>query len=88
MGEDFSVCCVCGHGTSDYRLENYPCNSKEALHARERHFSQTIPCVNMIKNQGLFNALGKTQYNKQFNEQHKEQTRKYCEQHKDQLKKI
>ena len=22
MGEDFSVCCVCGHGTSDYRLES------------------------------------------------------------------
>ena len=50
------------------------------------HFSQTIPCVNMIKNQGLFNAPGKTQYNKQYNEQHKEQTRKYCEQHKNQLK--
>lgn len=68
-------------------IEKYPCNSKEELHARERHYSQTIPCVNKINNQGLFNGLGKTQYNKQYNEQHKEeQYKKYCEEHKDQLK--
>jgi len=32
-------------------LENYPCNSKDELYARERYYSQLLPCVNKNKNQ-------------------------------------
>ena len=27
-------------------IENYPCNSKDELHKRERHFIETLECVN------------------------------------------
>jgi len=27
-------------------LENYPCNNKQELHARERHYIQLLDCVN------------------------------------------
>jgi hypothetical protein len=55
-------------------IENFPCDSKDQLHARESHFTQTIQCVNIIKNQGLIYALGgQMEYKKQYNNQHKEQ---------------
>jgi hypothetical protein len=53
-------------------IELFPCDTKDQLHARERHYTQTIQCVNRIKNQGLFIKLGKKEYDKQYNEQHKE----------------
>ena len=53
-------------------IEKYPCNSKEELHARESYYSQTIPCVNKIKQQGLFMKLGQAEYDKKYYEVNKE----------------
>jgi hypothetical protein len=68
-------------------VEKYPCDSKEELHARESHYSQTILCVNKVNNQGLFNALGKTQYQKLFKqkyvEQHKAKIKEQCKQYRE-----
>lgn len=66
-------------------LEKYPCNSKDELHARESHYSRTIECVNKIKNQGLFNSLGKAEYDKQYYDEHKVQKTQYYEKHKDRI---
>jgi Mor family transcriptional regulator len=33
-------------------IESFPCDTKDQLHARERHYTQTITCVNRVKNQG------------------------------------
>jgi hypothetical protein len=38
-------------------IETYPCNSRDELHARESHFTQTMTCVNKIKNQGIINEI-------------------------------
>jgi hypothetical protein len=75
-------------------IEKFPCNSKEELHARESHYTQTIQCVNKIKNQGLYNALGKIDYSKQYyinNKEHiqehkKQYSKQYNYQHKEQSK--
>lgn len=45
-------------------LEKYPCNCKDELHARERYYTQLLPCVNKIKNQGLINEIGVKEYKK------------------------
>lgn len=45
-------------------IENYPCNSKDELYARERYWTQNTKCVNKIKNQGLLKELGKKEYDK------------------------
>lgn len=70
-------------------IENYPCNSKDELHARESHYTQTIPCINKIKNQGLYNKLGQVNYKKQYREvnknQIKEQNKIYHEANKDRI---
>ena len=61
-------------------LEKYPCNSKDELHARERYFSQLLPCVNKNKNQGLKNELGQKEYDKQHYEANKVQIQQRNEQ--------
>ena len=53
-------------------LEKYPCNSKDELFARERYYSQLLPCVNKNKNQGLIKELGQKEYNKQLYATNKE----------------
>jgi hypothetical protein len=58
-------------------IELFPCNSKDELYARESHYIQTIQCVNKIKNQGLFKALGQTQYMKEYMKDNKEQIKKW-----------
>lgn len=45
-------------------IENYPCNSKDELHARERYWTQNTNCVNKVKNQGLLKELGQKEYDK------------------------
>jgi hypothetical protein len=40
-------------------IELFPCDTKNELHARECHYTQTIQCVNRIKNQGLLIKLGR-----------------------------
>jgi hypothetical protein len=68
-------------------IELFPCNNKDELYARESHYTQTITCVNKIKNQGLFIKLGQIDYTKHYNEQHKnqiiEKNKEYRKHHKD-----
>lgn len=35
-------------------IENYPCNTKDELFSRERHWTNALICVNKCRNQGLF----------------------------------
>jgi hypothetical protein len=57
-------------------IELYPCNSKDELLARERHYKDTLICVN--KNRpGIFLELGKKEYVKQYRTDHKEHIKKY-----------
>jgi len=50
-------------------IENYPCNSKDELHARERYHTNNIDCVNKIKCEGMKNELGEKEYKKQKNKE-------------------
>jgi hypothetical protein len=52
-------------------IESYPCNSKDELHARERHWCNELECVNQRKNQGMYNELGEKGYKKQYHEKNK-----------------
>jgi hypothetical protein len=58
-------------------IELFPCDSKDQLHARESHYTQNIQCVNKVKNQGLLIELGRIDYNKQYNVDHKDQHKQY-----------
>jgi hypothetical protein len=69
-------------------IELFPCNSKEELHSRESHHTQTIQCVNKIKNQGLLNALGKIDYSKQYYINNKEHIQEHKKQYREQNKEI
>jgi hypothetical protein len=42
-------------------LEEYPCDTKDQLLARERHYIDTTDCVNKCR-AGIFNELGKIKY--------------------------
>ena len=53
-------------------IESYPCNSKDELHARETYHTNNIDCVNKIKSQGIYNELGKLEYDKQYQKQYRE----------------
>jgi hypothetical protein len=52
-------------------IEKCACNSKEELHVRESHYSQSMDCVNKVKNQGLKNLIGEKAYKHQHYEQNK-----------------
>lgn len=52
-------------------LEKYPCDCKEELHSRERYWCKQIDCCNKCK-PGLFNELGKVEYDKQYNKKYYE----------------
>lgn len=67
-------------------IENFPCNNKDELHARERYYTNNILCVNKIKQQGLYNKLGHIEYCKQYYEDNKDQMKQYREDNKDQMK--
>ena len=45
-------------------LEKYPCDTKDELLARERHWCNDLECINQRKNQGIKNELGKKGYGK------------------------
>jgi len=49
-------------------LEKYPCDTKDELLARERHWCNELECVNQRKNQGMYHELGKKGYDKQYRE--------------------
>ena len=62
-------------------IENFSCNNKDELHARERHWTNRIDCVNKVKNQGLYKEIGQTVYRQQYNKE-------YCEKNKEPLQEI
>ena len=74
-------------------IEDFPCNSKDQLFARERYYTNTIECVNLCKGQGLLLELGIQEYNKQHSVKYrsenavqiKEKKRVYYENNKDKL---
>jgi hypothetical protein len=45
-------------------IEEYPCETKDQLLAREGHYIETMDCINKCK-AGALNELGRTEYNKQ-----------------------
>ena len=49
-------------------LEKYPCDTKDELLARERHWCNDLDCVNKIKNQGMYHEIGEKGYQKQYRE--------------------
>jgi len=57
-------------------LEEYPCHSKDQLHARERFYTQSLECVNKRKNQGIIAELGHDEYQKYIYNSNKEEIKK------------
>jgi hypothetical protein len=49
-------------------LEKYPCDTKDELLARERHWCNELECINQRKNQGMLNEFGRKGYDKQYHE--------------------
>ena len=43
-------------------LEKYPCDTKDELLARERHWCNELECINQRKCQGMYNLLGEKEY--------------------------
>ena len=67
----------------DYEIllvESFPCDYKDELLARERYWTNKIDCINKNK-PGLFNELGRVEWNKQYNVEHQEQIHKYNKQY-------
>ena len=58
-------------------VENFPCNSKDQLHARERFYIESNECVNKII---------PTRTKKEYREQNKEEIAKYQKQYREQNK--
>ena len=57
-------------------LELYPCSSKDELHQRERHFIETLDCVNKnIPSRKTY------EYQKQYRQDHKEEAVEYKKEH-------
>ena len=54
-------------------IEDFPCNSKDQLFARERYHTNKTECVNIRKNQGRCLELGKKEYDKERYENHREE---------------
>jgi hypothetical protein len=65
-----------------YLIENYPCHSKEELHAREGHWIKNTNCVNRL-------IMGRTkrEYYQDNKEYFSELCKKYYEEHKEHLDK-
>lgn len=64
-------------------IENYPCSSKDELHARERYYTNQIDCVNKVKNQGLLNKLGQHEYDKQQYQKNKDHIKQIKKQYRE-----
>jgi len=76
-------------------LEDFPCESKEELHKRERFYTRSsLTCVNKIKNQGLLAEVGKKEFrrliDKEYYENNKENISErknvYTSQNKDKIR--
>lgn len=78
--------------SGDYQIiliENFSCNSKDELLARERYFTGVLDCINIKRNQGMSLKLGKNEYSKFWYKQNieriTERKRKYAKEHKQQM---
>jgi len=58
-------------------LEEFPCESKDQLHARERYYIESIECVNKFI---------PTRTNKEYREDNKDKIKEYYENNKDKIK--
>ena len=71
-------------------IEDFPCNSKDQLFARERYYTNTIECVNICKNQGRMLELGKKEYHKDYYKENtdkiKLRSKEYREKNIDEIK--
>ena len=67
-------------GCSIILLENYPCNSKYELEKRERHYIETITCVNKTRP-----TRTSEEYYKDNKDKIREQVKKYKELNRDNL---
>jgi hypothetical protein len=71
-------------------IENFPCNNRDELHARERYWTNEIPCVNKYRNQGIIAELGQVDYGKQYcvinADKIKEKLKAYYENNADKIK--
>jgi hypothetical protein len=57
-------------------IEEYPCETKDQLLARERYYIDTLDCINKCR-AGSVNELGKIEYDKQHYEKNKEKIHLY-----------
>jgi hypothetical protein len=70
-------------------IENYPCETKQQLEIRERHYIESLPCVNhVVPTRTLVeyreaNKEAKREYNKQYREANKEAFREYKKQYRE-----
>ena len=68
-------------------IENHPCNNKDELCRRERHYIETLECVNKCipgRTKKEYHETYKEHYreqSKQYRENNKERTREYNKQH-------
>jgi len=54
-------------------IEDFPCENKNQLYARERYWTENINCININRNQGIIHELGGLQeYKKEYHEKNKE----------------
>ena len=52
-------------------IEDYPCENKNQLYARERYWTENINCININRNQGIIHELGGLQeYNKEYKKEY------------------
>ena len=65
-------------------IENYPCDNKEQLHKRERHWVEQIDCLN--KNIPSRTKDEIIQYQKEYRENHKQNQKEYKIQNKQKIK--
>jgi hypothetical protein len=80
-------------GDYDYSLvENYPCDSKEQLHSRERYWIENFECVNKCipgRTKKEYRDVNKekiAEQNKEYREQNKGKIKEYREQNKEKIK--
>lgn len=71
-------------------IENYPCKSKEELHARERYYIENNECVNKViptRTRKEYEEVNKEKI-KEYREEHKEKTKEYNKQYREENKEI
>ena len=75
-------------------VENYPCNSKDELHSRERFYIENNECVNKYipnrtkKEWCEQNKEMIQEYNKEYKEQNKELIQEYFKEYREQNKEV